>query len=156
MGTNKYDYILADKNIIPEKHLNFYSEKVITFEAFSLFAFHWLFFDMRVGNMCILFRWCGCSPSCQGSVRERKLEVAGAVHKPYWCREKGSMVATRVCRNICLKFLWCHLCNVLFTVCIISLIWKKLGSQCAGRNIYARANSKKTIIEFVAENLMST
>ncbi len=29
MGTDKYDYILADKNIIPINHQNFYSEKVI-------------------------------------------------------------------------------------------------------------------------------
>ena len=29
MGTRNYDYILADKNIIPEEHLNYYSEKVI-------------------------------------------------------------------------------------------------------------------------------
>ncbi len=29
MGTNKYDYILADKNIIPSQHLEYYSEKVI-------------------------------------------------------------------------------------------------------------------------------
>ena len=29
MGTNKYDYILADQNIIPPNHVNFYSEKVI-------------------------------------------------------------------------------------------------------------------------------
>jgi predicted O-linked N-acetylglucosamine transferase (SPINDLY family) len=29
MGTEKYNYIIADKNIIPEKHFNFYSEEVI-------------------------------------------------------------------------------------------------------------------------------
>ena len=29
MGTNKYDYILADKNIIPSTHFKYYSEKVI-------------------------------------------------------------------------------------------------------------------------------
>ncbi len=29
MGTKKYDYILADKKIIPSNHVNFYSEKVI-------------------------------------------------------------------------------------------------------------------------------
>jgi len=29
MGTKKYDYIIADQNIIPEKDLNFYSEKVL-------------------------------------------------------------------------------------------------------------------------------
>ena len=39
MGTNKYDYILADKNIIPSNHHNFYSEKVIympeTYQPFT-------------------------------------------------------------------------------------------------------------------------
>ncbi len=29
MGTDKYDYIIADKIIIPEDHMNFYSEKVL-------------------------------------------------------------------------------------------------------------------------------
>ena len=29
MGTNKYDYIIADKNIIPKDNLNLYSEKVL-------------------------------------------------------------------------------------------------------------------------------
>ncbi len=29
MGTKKYDFILADKNIIPEDHFKFYSEKII-------------------------------------------------------------------------------------------------------------------------------
>ena len=39
MGTSKYDYILADKNIIPSNHHNFYSEKVIympeTYQPFT-------------------------------------------------------------------------------------------------------------------------
>ena len=39
MGTRKYDYILADKNIIPEEHLKYYSEKVIympeTYQPFT-------------------------------------------------------------------------------------------------------------------------
>ena len=39
MGTKKYDYILADKNIIPEEHSNSYSEEVIympeTYQPFT-------------------------------------------------------------------------------------------------------------------------
>ena len=39
MGTKKYDYIIADKNIIPEDHFKYYSENVIhmpeTYQPFS-------------------------------------------------------------------------------------------------------------------------
>ena len=47
MGTKKYNYIIADKNIIPEEHSNYYSEKVIympeTYQPFSP-----KLFDMKV------------------------------------------------------------------------------------------------------------
>ena len=43
MGTKKYDYIIADQNIIPENNFNFYSEKVIympeIYQPFSPHAF---------------------------------------------------------------------------------------------------------------------
>ena len=43
MGTDKYDYIIADKNIVPKEHFDFYSEKVIympeTYQPFSPIPF---------------------------------------------------------------------------------------------------------------------
>ena len=43
MGTDKYDYIIADQNIIPKEHFDFYSEKVIympeTYQPFSPIPF---------------------------------------------------------------------------------------------------------------------
>ena len=39
MGSKKYDYIIADKNIIPESHFKFYTESIIympeTYQPFT-------------------------------------------------------------------------------------------------------------------------
>ena len=43
MGTNNYDYIIADKNIIPPDHSKFYTEDVIympeTYQPFTPYKF---------------------------------------------------------------------------------------------------------------------
>ena len=47
MGTKKYDYIIADQNIIPESNFNFYSEKVIYMpEVYQPFNPH--VFDLNI------------------------------------------------------------------------------------------------------------
>ena len=36
MGSKKYDYIIADKNIIPESHFKFYTESILMPENLSI------------------------------------------------------------------------------------------------------------------------